>query len=278
MQEYRICPGVQAKLLTVDHPQKCRLGMMGGMQLLFCVSGCLRFGTAGERVTLRPGCMCLLGPSNATKLLELELPADRFEGMTVCVDPPVADAWASCSLGLFAPDFTYVEQRLRQIGPDVSVQAGVQGEHVFRELYDSLGTQAPIYTQLKLAELFLHLAELPLEPREAAYLPRGQVELIRHLRDHLLSGNAAYDTLESLAAEHHISVSYLQKTFKAVYGIPVYAYLKRYRLERAAEALRSTERSVTDIALDAGYTNPSKFTESFRAVYGMTPSAYRKAK
>ena len=121
MQEYRICPGVQAKLLTVDHSQKCRLGMMGGMQLLFCVSGCLRFGTAGERVTLRPGCMCLLGPSNATKLLELELPADRFEGMTVCVDPPVADAWASCSLGLFAPDFTYVEQRLRQIGPDVSV-------------------------------------------------------------------------------------------------------------------------------------------------------------
>ena len=55
---------------------------------------------------------------------------------------------------------------------------------------------------------------------------RQQAELIRHLRDHLLTDREGYVSLSQLAAEHNISVSHLQKLFKQVYGVPVYHYIK----------------------------------------------------
>jgi AraC-like DNA-binding protein len=121
------------------------------------------------------------------------------------------------------------------------------------------------------------LEKLPLL-EQTSYLPREQVELIRHLRDHIISDSENYLSLQSLAEEHEISVSSLQKAFKLVYGMPVYQYLREYRLERAASALQNTQQTVTEIALDAGFHNPAKFAESFKRRYGFTPTAFRKMK
>lgn len=106
-----------------------------------------------------------------------------------------------------------------------------------------------------------------------------QVELVRHIRDHLLSDRDGYVSLAELAEEHEISVSHLQKLFKQIYGAPVYRYIKEYRLERAAVELVRSSESVTVIAQNAGYDNASKFSEAFKKRYGMTSTHYRsKAK
>ena len=81
--------------------------------------------------------------------------------------------------------------------------------------------------------------------------------------------------LAQLAAEHEISVSHLQKLFKQIYGMPIYHYIREYRLEQAAVALVRSARSITEIAQDAGYDNASKFSACFKARYGATPSKYR---
>ena len=53
----------------------------------------------------------------------------------------------------------------------------------------------------------------------------------------------------NLAAEHEISVSHLQKLFKQVYGVPVYHYIREYRLEQAAvELVRSSKAGDADCA------------------------------
>ena len=82
-------------------------------------------------------------------------------------------------------------------------------------------------------------------------------------------------SLSQLAAEHDISVSHLQKLFKQVYGVPVYHYIKEYRLEQAAVELVRSDRPVTQIAQNAGYDNASKFSECFKKRYGVTPTQYR---
>ena len=76
-------------------------------------------------------------------------------------------------------------------------------------------------------------------------------------------------------AKHKISVSHLQKIFKQVYGVPVYHYIKEYRLEQAAVELVRSTRPVTQIAQAAGYDNASKFSACFKKRYGATPSQYR---
>lgn len=146
---------------------------------------------------------------------------------------------------------------------------------MFRELYESAAYQSPAFLQLKVLELLLLLSRIPRSGSADPYCSAKQAELVRHLRDHLLTDREGYVSLSRLAAEHEISVSHLQKLFKQVYGVPVYRYIKEYRLEQAAVELVRSTRPVTQIAQSAGYDNASKFSESFKKRYGATPSQYR---
>lgn len=109
------------------------------------------------------------------------------------------------------------------------------------------------------------LGRIPRDNSSEPYRSAKQAELIRHLRDHLLTDREGYVSLSQLAAEHNISVSHLQKLFKQVYGVPVYHYIKEYRLEQAAVELVRSDRNVTQIAQNAGYDNASKFSECFKS-------------
>lgn len=274
----KLCPGVELQIFRQVMPEKMAFGLAHDEVLLFGIGGKLRFSSSGKSVTLHPGSFCLLSDEARCRGLLPELTQGHFEGFSLSIQSDAADAWSKCSLGIFAPDFTSVMGRIISLGPGIALSAGIRGEHVFRELYETAAEDAPIFPRLKLAELFLLLAQSPIQPETGTYLPRGQEKLIRHLRDHIVGDELHYSSLQELAAEHGISVSFLQKSFKQVYGLPVYQYLKTYRLEKAAAALLNTGRSVTKIGLDAGYTNPAKFSEAFRKHYGLPPSEYRKSK
>ena len=274
----KFCPGVELQIILQTAPENMTFGLSHGEVLLFGIGGKLRFSSSGKSVTLHPGCFCLLSDEARCKGLIPELPQGHFEGFSLSVEADAANAWSKCSLGIFAPDFSSVLDRINSFGPGIALSAGIRGEHVFRELYEAVEEESLVFPRLKLAELFLLLAQSPIQPETGTYLPRTQEKLIRHLRDHIVSDELHYSSLQELAAEHGISVSFLQKSFKQVYGMPVYQYLKAYRLEKAAVLLRNSKRSVTKIALDAGYTNPAKFSEAFRKLYGLPPSEYRKCK
>ena len=50
----------------------------------------------------------------------------------------------------------------------------------------------------------------------------------------------------------------------------------KLRMDEAKRLLRETKRSVVEIALDVGYSNPSHFTQLFRREAGLSPSDYRQ--
>lgn len=156
--------------------------------------------------------------------------------------------------------------------------AGSRCEHVFRELYESAPYADHAFLQLKALELLLLLERIPQESGINSYYSAEQTALAHHLRDHLLTNREGYVSLAQLAAEHEMSVSHLQKLFKQVYGVPVYRYIKEYRLEQAAVELVRSGKPITEIAQHAGYDNASKFSESFKKRYGKTPSRYRADK
>mgnify|MGYP001155365177 CR=1 FL=1 len=129
--------------------------------------------------------------------------------------------------------------------------------------------------QLKALELLMLLERIPQESEIGSYYSAEQTALVHHLRDHLLTNREGYVSLAQLAAEHEMSVSHLQKLFKQVYGVPVYRYIKEYRLEQAAVELVRSRKPITEIAQHAGYDNASKFSACFKERYGVTPSQYR---
>jgi AraC family transcriptional regulator len=81
--------------------------------------------------------------------------------------------------------------------------------------------------------------------------------------------------LDDLARIACFSPYHFHRIFQAFIGEPLYAYIKRLRLENAAVNLRSTGLSVTDIAFKSGYETPAAFAKAFRERFGVTPTGFR---
>jgi AraC-like DNA-binding protein len=81
--------------------------------------------------------------------------------------------------------------------------------------------------------------------------------------------------VRAVAAVAHVSEAHFIRTFRAVFGETPHRYLQRRRVERSMFLLRETNRSVTDICLDVGFTSLGTFSRTFREIVGETPSHYR---
>ena len=73
------------------------------------------------------------------------------------------------------------------------------------------------------------------------------------------------------------SEAHFIRTFKQTFGETPHRYLQRRRLERAMALLRETDRPVTEICLEVGFTSLGTFSRTFSRILGMSPSSYRAA-
>ena len=81
--------------------------------------------------------------------------------------------------------------------------------------------------------------------------------------------------VEDLAFLCHMSVSTFKRKFKEIFEDSPANYLRRKRLERAAELLKVSEATVSDIAWQTGFNDVAHFSRSFKSVYQLSPKAYR---
>jgi transcriptional regulator GlxA family with amidase domain len=80
----------------------------------------------------------------------------------------------------------------------------------------------------------------------------------------------------ALARIARVSAAHFIRTFRETFGETPHRYLQRRRVERALYLLRCTDRSVTDVCLDVGFTSLGTFSKTFRAIVGETPTEYRQ--
>ena len=81
--------------------------------------------------------------------------------------------------------------------------------------------------------------------------------------------------VRAVAAVAHCSEAHFTRCFRAVFRETPHRYLQRRRVERSMFLLRETDRSVTDICLDVGFTSLGTFSRTFSEIVGESPSAYR---
>ena len=93
----------------------------------------------------------------------------------------------------------------------------------------------------------------------------------------LLHGRPSHPwTIAELARDVGLSRSSLVERFTRYLSIPPIAYLTRWRLRLAAQALTSTPRGVADIAADVGYESEAAFNRAFRRAFDVPPARYRR--
>ena len=96
--------------------------------------------------------------------------------------------------------------------------------------------------------------------------------VIDYLRENL-NRPVKLDELAKVA----FSEFHFHRIFGAVTGETLNSFTNRLRLEKAARLLRYTGRSLTDIALDCGFSSSATFSRAFRSGYDTSPSQFRKS-
>jgi AraC family transcriptional regulator len=105
---------------------------------------------------------------------------------------------------------------------------------------------------------------------------REYTRRIDRVIDHLRVNLDRKVKLKELAKVACFSEFHFHRIFGAVAGETLNQFTNRLRLEKAARLLRFSERRLTEIALDCGFSSSATFSRAFRSGYDTSPSEFRK--
>ncbi|MDE6016352.1 MAG: AraC family transcriptional regulator [Acetatifactor sp.] len=188
----------------------------------------------------------------------------------------------------FSPDF--IEPFFRQIGKymidelyeqkvcHLTGQSQEKVKRMFGEMlyeYEKGTEYTEVILQGMLFRLFTTIWEERL-PGSAVYFRTPLSEkIIRSL--YIIEQN--YDcklTLEKLARESGLSVSYFSRLFSEQLGMSFTDYLSDVRIRHAQSLLAQTDKTIMEIALETGFCHGDYLATQFKAKTGMTPSQFRR--
>lgn len=240
----------------------------------YCREGRIEQAREGEFLYLMPG-DCILALQDR-KIKTFSFPMQHYHGISIGLDlhrlgenltavfecsslSPQAIAAAHCS------------------GQNYAILRGQQNlQAFFASLYAVDEAQRATYLVLKLPELFFLLQQLPTAPPSPQMVTRGQVELVKEIANYISTHINEKISLKDLTTHFAVSDTYLQNSFRRVYGMPVISFIRAQKMQSAAQALIHTDRSVGQLAQEFGYENESKFSAAFKKIIGDTPGVYRR--
>jgi transcriptional regulator GlxA family with amidase domain len=113
------------------------------------------------------------------------------------------------------------------------------------------------------------------EPQPADQDP----ELLRRLlraKDRMDAASHEDWPVRRLAEVSSVSEAHFARSFKQAFGVPPHRYLLTRRIERATALLRDTDRPITEIAFETGWSSLGTFGRTFRDITGESPGAIRE--
>lgn len=99
---------------------------------------------------------------------------------------------------------------------------------------------------------------------------------LRQITDWMTEHLAEEFNLAQLAEQAGLSKFYFNRLFKGAIGVSPSRHHMTLRMNEARRLLRETKRSIVEVGLDVGYSNPSHFAQIFKRETGSSPSEYRR--
>ena len=84
-------------------------------------------------------------------------------------------------------------------------------------------------------------------------------------------------SLENAASLAHLNPEYFCRFFKQHMGITFLRYLNEVRISHAGRILMNTDKSISEVMQESGFTNQTIFNRLFKEIYGMTPRQARNS-
>ncbi|MCI8553390.1 MAG: AraC family transcriptional regulator [Clostridiales bacterium] len=285
VSDYFLCDKNGTRLLSmnVHHihgPYTAELHTHHELELCCVPSGHGLYDIGSQRYDIAPGDIFLF---NNTEPHGLILPdSDTLENMVIHFNPSFL--WNSLSndmdynfLLVFFERSKSFSHRLDRTNPAT--------ERIFRLICD-MGQEFEeknlcyeLLIKIKLQTIFTEIIrhydyvdiKKPVHP-----LSEGDISQLNKVLEYIDSHLDSEIRLAQLADIAHVSPAYFSTLFKRFNGQSPVEYIVHKRVQRAVEYIRTTGKSLTDIAMSCGFNNSTNFYKAFRKVTGHTPAYYRR--
>lgn len=130
----------------------------------------------------------------------------------------------------------------------------------------------------RMSEFFFRkvFVETQAEEQVCTRTQRLALDRVARVREVLLRDLENPPQLEDLARLCGCHPHYLSRTFSEAAGMTISLFLRRLRIEKAAEKMSSGRMNVSEAALEVGYRSLSHFSQAFRAEKGCSPSEWMR--
>ena len=112
-------------------------------------------------------------------------------------------------------------------------------------------------------------SEITITPLDEQFVQKALTLVEEHMADSDYS-------VEQLSSDLSMSRANLYKKMMNITGQSPHDFMRSIRLKRACQLLERSQMQVSEIAYAVGYSSPKRFSENFKAEYGVTPSEYMK--
>lgn len=137
----------------------------------------------------------------------------------------------------------------------------------FKEL-ETISSLSKLFSQILKEGLYT-----PID--ESEYTARAGIDHIKTVLEYIEENYNTCLTLEKLAKVANMNPKYFCRVFSSITHQSPMEYVNFYRIEKSAYLLDSTDLTITEIALDCGFSESSYFTKVFKKYKGSTPRQYR---
>ena len=143
-----------------------------------------------------------------------------------------------------------------------------QNSLFYKELPDISTTEELCARAKEMLEIYLNLSGLNKYQKN--------IKAIQKAAEYIKINFSQKITIEDIAQAVYLSPCYISRLFKQNLGCTISEYLTQLRIENAKTMLKSSQYTITQVAEESGFEDPTYFARVFKKIEGITPSRYRQ--
>lgn len=246
-------------------------------ELLYCLCGGYALSADGQCYTLSPGEAALIHPMTPHHTRTLSAGKSSYLVLKFTPEALYSGAQPFYELQYICPYLYAADAHAHLYDAQTVAQGGlypllacILEERTRQEYGYEMAVRAYV-SQVLLWFIRMWHRQCGIQAMDATRLPRLQATL-QYIDAHLDEPITA----QMLADRLSMGLSTFSRFFSAALGMTLPAYIRRRRLSRAAFLLVSGSGSITEVALECGFSTASYLIACFREEYGVTPSRFRR--
>lgn len=231
------------------------------IELTITITGNIRFNTGSSNLDFDESDWILINSCELHSCRYINS-SDHFSGISLVISLPFIEKWLGKNLFFYNPGNVHVTEKMHLLAKDLF----------------EMDTASPTFSfQLmsKLYEALALISQYCIKTDTTYSMPNNQkLSVISEFTEYIEQHFQEDLSLDMVAEHFEYSAGYFSRLFKETLGVNYHSYLNFVRISHAAGQLSEGYTNLTACAYENGFPNVKSFINTFKKLYGCTPSVF----